>query len=1831
MKQVKFLFTVKLLRRVLLSFVLVSGCAFLIGTNWSASAAQINTFFGFGSSNISFNNRSSDVGETNNKVLTERGNESLPLFSIFSNGSLTTLLQTASTRATVRRGLTLNGRVEGSVQQLLGENAVFNSSAVLTGDLLVPGSPNLIRNGTSTFGGTVTGTGNSQPSNYSVTLNSGSQLGRLMTRTDATAMPTVAAPPTPTGTRNVTINNASQSIGDFATLRNLTLNGNVGNKAIPPGTYGSFTANSESGFILGTAGNSQPTVYNLASLTLNSNSQLQVVGPVIITLGTSVTLNGSMGLSSNPNWLQVKVASGGVTLNSGSVLYGSVVAPSGTVTINSQQLVGNVIADRLIVNSSGVLRIVQQSDTTPPAIIVQQPNNGLVTSAAQVTVSGTYSDESQTTITVNNIPATFSGNNFTATVPLNEGNNTLTLRAVDNSGNQSTTTRNVVRDSINPLLSVVQPSENAYLNTTTLTVLGTVEDQTITTVSVNGVAAILIGSNYTANIPINEGGNTIISIATDAAGNSTEVSRQIIRDTIPPALTIQQPANATTTPDSSVSVTGTFSDTNPVTISINGVVATISGNTYSATVPLISGPSLVIVDATDVAGNETSRERKITSATSLTMNLQQPAEQFITNSKSVRVEGTVSGVDVQVTVNGIAFNTVGGYLFGGDIDLNEGSNAVRVIATDVVGRTQETTRTVIVDTTTPVLSEISPADGDIVNDITTIIRGKVSDATTITVEINDSPVTVDSGGYFTLTDFSVVEGDNNIRITARDQVGNSKITDLTFQGKDRTAPAVPLIFPVHQETVMSFITIEGRAEPGTVLTINGGAELATAEAAFGSGLFFANVNLVNGINNLSISARDKAGNNSSLISFNVTSDPTRNIPPQQPVKINISTNDTQKGLSGQLLPRPLIARVTDKQGVPVEAVAVKFTVVYGDGQLVGGSNELTVMTNAQGQANASYVAGVKTGIHLIRADFDENLYKSVTFTAEIFKSQVNTETSISGLVLDQNLRALPNVLVRLGGQQTRTASNGRFRMTNVQSGPRQILELIGRDQVPYPGRWTNISYDIDVLPGIINNPGKPLFLPRVNAGINLPLNSENIVTQDTAYELPVVGGQPPVRVTARAGTRVTFPPDVTDRRFSVTRIDANRVPMALEEGRATNLYISVQPSGAVFEPDLEVSFPNLDGLNPNEKSLLMSFDHDAGRYVQVGTARVSADGRVVISDPGSGIRIGAWHATPPEDPLPEATVLSFIQIEGNPAFEGKDVEVTEASVLGVRAVPYSEETNTEGVLSKILLRGVVSFPRNSPVQTSKVLAYTDTAKPEIQFDDGAFDYKNKDLFLAEDKEISLSWKVIGGDGSKYTITCGQPDRKRVIVTVCNDTTITVKGVVGKFDDAGDTNFKVKAKGTKNGANDATINVNLVKVRYKENKVSSGFDNLVRGKIQDKTKLKFETTGTLTGAFIGDTFKDDPNNQINETMEPWLTVVKDYQSDPQLPISTQKAKFEIRPDKAKEVLKFVSQDMTKADVDSFDKSAKTLTVKGIATTGTATSADETKITAKLDQNAYKAGSFEFGNLQVVVRKNVKVKAAFYFLRDPAAKVNALLDPSDIDSYVEDINNIITPQTGIQYTKFRVYHWDTSKNFNTPTSTTNPAILVKNFGLHVTVDDWIQIATGSDLSNTASIQPKICDADADREIYLVHNVELLEAINNIETQTILGAFNGIYPITGTSTTKINGTIITDQKVPFVLAHEIGHSLFIRPSDTQYVYYDCYSTAATQTGQSAQCATDPTQTNSAFNDPAHSSVQREMMFKYDDNKKGYYIPKEDVDQGIKQTSGFDWFKGGFKKRIC
>lgn len=310
--------------------------------------------------------------------------------------------------ATVLHAPSLNGGlVEGSIWQLMGESVTLNGGFTLAGDLLAPGTPTVQLNGTPSFAGTIVGSGSASPSGYRITLNGGCVLNNVRTRINPITLPTVAAPPQPSGTRSVTINTAGQSYGDSSTLRNLTLNGNVGQVSVPPGTYGNLMANAGSGFIIGVAGATQPAIYNLQNLTLNGQTRIDIIGPVILTVANGFTANGLLGTTNQPTWLQLQIANGGFTLNGGCTVNGIVTVPSGTVIINgSSYLFGSVACDRLIINGGGHLKWAGAGATANQHPVANAQNLSVPEDTAlSVTLTGSDPENSSLVYTVLSQPA----------------------------------------------------------------------------------------------------------------------------------------------------------------------------------------------------------------------------------------------------------------------------------------------------------------------------------------------------------------------------------------------------------------------------------------------------------------------------------------------------------------------------------------------------------------------------------------------------------------------------------------------------------------------------------------------------------------------------------------------------------------------------------------------------------------------------------------------------------------------------------------------------------------------------------------------------------------------------------------------------------------------------------------------------------------------------------------------------------------------------------------------------------------------------------------------------------------------------------------------------------------------------------------------------------------------------------------------------------------------------------------------------------------------------------------------------------------------------------
>ncbi|UCD83914.1 MAG: hypothetical protein JSU92_11595, partial [Deltaproteobacteria bacterium] len=173
----------------------------------------------------------------------------------------------------------------------------------------------------------------------------------------------------------------------------------------------------------------------------------------------------------------------------------------------------------------------------------------------------------------------------------------------------------VIRDITPPVVAITSPSHNAYLSSLYVDIEGTVDDFT-EIVKVNGYTAEVVPDGTTgdpndgiftvANIflPL-EGSNTIEAVATDCPGNQGSASIIVIRDTVPPQITIDYPLDGSFINTSRVVVSGEVDDaTSGVQwVKVNGEEATLIDGNFEGIITASEGPFTIKVTASDRAGN----------------------------------------------------------------------------------------------------------------------------------------------------------------------------------------------------------------------------------------------------------------------------------------------------------------------------------------------------------------------------------------------------------------------------------------------------------------------------------------------------------------------------------------------------------------------------------------------------------------------------------------------------------------------------------------------------------------------------------------------------------------------------------------------------------------------------------------------------------------------------------------------------------------------------------------------------------------------------------------------------------------------------------------------------------------------------------------------------------------------------------------------------------------------------------------------------------------------------------------------------------------------------
>lgn len=197
----------------------------------------------------------------------------------------------------------------------------------------------------------------------------------------------------------------------------------------------------------------------------------------------------------------------------------------------------------------------------------------------------------------------------------------------------------VVKERVAPVITIVSPTNGAYVTNSKQPVVFTVTDEvdgsgvdlSTLVVKLDGTAvasstlvntAITNGYQvtYTPATALTDGEHTVTIDVKDHDGNSaTQKSTTYRVDTVPPTLNITSPAEGLVTATAALTVAGTTNDatSSPVTVTIKlnstdqGAVTVGTNGSFSKSVTLKEGSNTIVITATDAAGQTASVTRTV--------------------------------------------------------------------------------------------------------------------------------------------------------------------------------------------------------------------------------------------------------------------------------------------------------------------------------------------------------------------------------------------------------------------------------------------------------------------------------------------------------------------------------------------------------------------------------------------------------------------------------------------------------------------------------------------------------------------------------------------------------------------------------------------------------------------------------------------------------------------------------------------------------------------------------------------------------------------------------------------------------------------------------------------------------------------------------------------------------------------------------------------------------------------------------------------------------------------------------------------------------------------
>lgn len=494
------------------------------------------------------------------------------------------------------------------------------------------------------------------------------------------------------------------------------------------------------------------------------------------------------------------------------------IAPTGEIKTNLTKAV------------KGLVNVeVAASDTGSGVATVQLYADGSLIGTQTTGMSGTYAFTFDTT-------------------KLTDGDHKLQAVLTDNAGNRATTPESVLKvNNTAPVVTITNPVNGSLL--------GKASDRTVAAIGTDTTPGDKVTLDYSVDggaygttaptLPETNGPHTVTVRGTDSAGNVSTATSTVTVDTEAPTVQITSPQMGQKFTSNPITVNVTATDNIGVdhidVFSGTTKIGTVVGNQGAVVWAPTTGTHTLTAVATDRASNSTTSERTEVQVSLTTSDITPPKinglkieGEAVDETYHGAVTALVTAADEESGIakvelfdggTSLGMQTVGvngTYTFTVDTTrLSNGSHNLRAVATNNAGISSETSLTVKVDNTSPVVAWQSPKDGSLVRGTVTLQAN--TDKGVLTYTVDGKPVaagshTFEADGVHTLTAMSTYAGKtttSTITVTSDATAPTAQIITPTSDQKFTTAPVNVEVRALDTGTGVADITVYALPAGGT--------------------------------------------------------------------------------------------------------------------------------------------------------------------------------------------------------------------------------------------------------------------------------------------------------------------------------------------------------------------------------------------------------------------------------------------------------------------------------------------------------------------------------------------------------------------------------------------------------------------------------------------------------------------------------------------------------------------------------------------------------------------------------------------------------------------------------------------------------------------------------------------------------------------------------------------------------------------------------------------------------------------------------------------------------